>query len=378
MSIRRICIVGLADYPLLSRSTDGHVNGESLQHVLLARAWRDLGLDVSVVVFDQGQGVERVHEGIRAIAAHEQMAGVPGLRFVHPRITGLLAALALADAEIYYQSPSGSATGVTAWFCRRHGRRMVYRVASDANCVPGRQLIRLWRDRKLYEYGLRRADLVATQTLAQSNLLLEHYGVPSVAVNMAVEPPTEAAPDRRDIDVLWVSNLRSVKRPELVLELARQLPQVNFTLAGGVVYQDYYDEIAAAAARLPNVTMLGHVPYDAIGALFARSRVFLNTSSVEGFPNTFLQAWIRGVPVVTFFDPDRLVRQQRLGFAADSLADMRAALARLLLDDGEREALGTRARRFAQAQFSPAFVAQQYLHLLAPGAEPDQCLAPSG
>jgi glycosyltransferase involved in cell wall biosynthesis len=378
MSIRRICIVGLADYPLLSRSTDGHVNGESLQHVLLARAWRDLGLDVSVVVFDQGQGVERVHEGIRAIAAHEQGAGVPGLRFVHPRITGLLAALAVADAEIYYQSPSGSATGVTAWFCRRHGRRMVYRVASDANCVPGRQLIRLWRDRKLYEYGLRRADLVATQTLAQSNLLLEHYGVPSVAVNMAVEPPTETAPNRRDIDVLWVSNLRSVKRPELVLELARQLPQVNFTLAGGVVYQDYYDEIAAAAARLPNVTMLGHVPYDAIGALFARSRVFLNTSSVEGFPNTFLQAWIRGVPVVTFFDPDRLVRQQRLGFAADSLADMRAALARLLLDDGEREALGTRARRFAHAEFSPAHVAQHYLDLLEPGAEPDQCLAPSG
>ena len=255
---------------------------------------------------------------------------------------------------------------------------MVYRVASDANCVPGRQLIRLWRDRKLYEYGLRRADLVATQTLAQSNLLLEHYGVPSVTVNMAVEPPTEGASNRRDIDVLWVSNLRSVKRPELVLELARQLPQVNFTLAGGVVYQDYYDEIAAAAARLPNVTMLGHIPYEAIGALFARSRVFLNTSSVEGFPNTFLQAWIRGVPVVTFFDPDRLVRQQRLGLAVDSLADMSAALARLLGDEGEREALGARARRFAQAQFSPAHVARHYLDLLEPGAQPDQCFATSG
>ena len=378
MSIHRICIVGLHDYPLLSRSGDGHVNGESLQHVLLARAWRDLGLDVSVVVFDQGQGAERVHEGIRAIAAHVQGGGFPGLRFIHPRITGLLAALSAADAEVYYQSPSGSATGVTAWFCRRRGRRMVYRVASDANCVPGRQLIRLWRDRKLYEYGLRRADLVATQTLAQSNLLRDHYGVPSVTVNMAVEPPTETASNRCDIDVLWVSNLRSVKRPELVLELARQLPHVNFTLAGGVVYQDYYDEIAAAAARLPNVTMLGHVPYEAIGALFARSRLFLNTSSVEGFPNTFLQAWIRGVPVVTFFDPDRLVRQHRLGIAVDSLPEMRAVLARLLVDDAEREALGARARRFAQAQFSPAQVARQYLDLLEPGAQPDQCFATSG
>jgi glycosyltransferase involved in cell wall biosynthesis len=124
--------------------------------------------------------------------------------------------------------------------------------------------------------------------------------------------------------------------------------------------------------------MLGHIPYEAIGALFARSRVFLNTSSVEGFPNTFLQAWIRGVPVVTFFDPDRLVRQQRLGIAVDSLADMSAALARLLHDDSEREALGARARRFAQAQFSPAHVARQYLDLLEPGAQPDQCFATSG
>ena len=379
MSVRRICIVGLADYPLLSGSADAYVNGESVQHVLLARAWRDLGLEVSVVVFDQGQGAERVHDGIRAIAAHAPRAGIPGLRFLHPRMTGLAAALAAADAEVYYQSPSGSATGVTAWFCRQRRRRMVYRVASDANCVPGRQLIRLWRDRKLYEYGLRRADLVVTQTLRQRQLLLEHYGVGSVTVNMAVEAPAEPV-RARDIDVLWVSNLRSVKRPELVLELARQLPHVKFTLAGGPLpgLQPYYAEVTAAAARLPNVTMLGFVPYQDIGALFDRARLFLNTSNVEGFPNTFLQAWVRGVPVVTFFDPDRLVQQERLGLTVDSLDEMRNALDRLLAEHAEREALGLRARRFTQAQFSPAHVARQYLDLLEPRAEPDQCFATGG
>jgi glycosyltransferase involved in cell wall biosynthesis len=295
-------------------------------------------------------------------------------------MTTLVAALAAADAEVYYQSPSGSATGVTAWFCRQRGRRMVYRVASDANCVPGRQLIRLWRDRKLYEYGLRRADLVATQTRAQSALLLEHYGVASTPVNMAVEPPREVAGTQRDIDVLWVSNLRSVKRPELVLELARRLPHIGFTIAGGPLpgSQPYYNEVAAAAARLPNVTMLGAVPYQEIGSLFARARVLLNTSTVEGFPNTFLQAWVRGVPVVTFFDPDQLIRQQHLGVAAGSLAEMSAALERVLADEAMRQALGARARRFTQAQFSPAHVARRYLELLEADVEPARRFGTTG
>lgn len=380
MSIRKICIVGMDDYPLFSGNAEiGSVNGESVQHLLLARAWRDLGLEVSVIVHDHGQGAVRVHDGIRAIAAHAPRAGVPLLRVVHPRMTGLVAALGFANADMYYQSPSGSATGVTAWFCRQRARRMVYRVASDANCVPGRQLIRFWHDRKLYEYGLRRAHLVATQTLAQTSLLLEHYGIASATVNMAVEPPRKAAGVQRDIEVLWVSNLRSVKRPELALELARRLPHVRFTLVGGVCgSQDYYDQVKAAAARLHNVTMLGAVPYQATGALFDRARLFLNTSSVEGFPNTFLQAWVRGVPVITFFDPDRLVRQQRLGIAVDSLEDMRTALERLLSDEAERRALGARAHRFTQTQFSPTRVAREYLDLLEARAEPKRRFGTTG
>ena len=122
---------------------------------------------------------------------------------------------------------------------------------------------------------------------------------------MMVEPPRPQPQVVRDIDVLWVSNLRALKRPELVLELARQLPHVRFTLAGGPMPggQTYYDDVAAAAARLPNLTMLGPVRYRDSGELFDRAKIFLNTSSIEGFPNTFLQAWIRGVPVVTLFGP---------------------------------------------------------------------------
>ncbi|MES1262792.1 MAG: glycosyltransferase family 4 protein, partial [Peristeroidobacter soli] len=307
MNARRICIVGLDSYGMLSGEQDPkYIGGEAIQHVLLARAWRDLGHDVSMIVHDEGQGPRREVDGITAIAAHTRHGGIPGIRFFHPRATRLLSALISADADTYYQSPAGAYTGITGWFCRATGRRFVFRVASDSDCEKEHGRIQFWRDRKLYNYGLRCANLIAAQTEYQAQMLRENHELDSTVVNMMVEVPPRYSGATKDIDVLWVSNLRPLKRPEIALELARELPQVKFTLAGGPMpgNETYYEDMVAAAARLPNVTMLGAVRYAETGALFDRAKVFLNTSSIEGFPNTFLQAWIRGVPVVTFFDPD--------------------------------------------------------------------------
>ena len=366
---RKICIVGLDAYGLLSGEGDlRYIGGESVQHVLLARAWRDLGYDVSLIVFDDGQGAQREVDGIRCIAAHRRHAGLPGLRFFHPRASKLFAALLAADADIYYQSPAGAFTGITAWFCRMNGRRFIFRVASDSDCDPEHGRIRLWRDRRLYDYGLRRADLIAAQTQVQQQMLLDNHALDSHVVNMLVEPPhRNGAAVAKDIDVLWLGNLRALKRPEMVLELARQLPDVHFVLAGGPMPHPggstYFEDVKAAAARLPNVAMPGAVRYTDTGAWFDRARIFLNTSSIEGFPNTFLQAWIRAVPVVSFFDPDGLIGRRQLGSVPASIDDMRESIRGLLDVAVYRENIGRRARDFVSREFTSA-AAGRYIELL--------------
>lgn len=368
MKTKKICIVGLDDYPMLTGdSSYGYTGGESVQHVLLARAWRDLGMDVSIIVYDFGQPHVTTVDGIRAVAAFQRTAGIRGLRFFHPRVTGVWAAMREIDADVYYQSPASPWAGVAAAFAKSFDRRFILRIASDSDCRRGEQPLRFRRDRWLYDYGVRNATLVAAQTEQQRELLRRNYDVASEILNIAVEVPHRAAaPRAKDVDVLWVGNFRTVKRPDLFIELARRLPQYRFALVGGSVPngQAYFDRMAEQARELPNLVMTGGIPYADVGEWFDRARLHVNTSDYEGFPNTFLQAWVRSVPVVSFFDPDGVIERRALGRRCVDLQEMCAATQALLANDGEREAVGERAREFVSNQYSAREIARRYLDLL--------------
>jgi len=364
--VNHICFFGIDNYRMLApAASERPVNGEAVQQVLLARAFRDLGYRVSMVVRESGNHPDHVVEGIRVLRAFNWHDGLPGIRFLHPRASGVIKALRKIDADIYYQSPAGVFTGITAAFCKWKNRKFVFRIASDANCVPGEQLIEFWRDRKLFEYGLRRADLIAVQSYHQMGLLKANYGLESKLVNMVMELPMEPIGGKRDIDVLWVNNLRAVKRAECVLSVAAQLTQYDFVMIGGALpgSEDYFESIAQKASQMPNVKFLGQVPYDAVNRYIARSKILLNTSVVEGFPNSFLQAWARKVPVVSFFDPDQIITREGLGIRPRTEKEMCAALYAVLEDSGKREEMGNAARRYALAHFTPDSAARRYIEL---------------
>jgi glycosyltransferase involved in cell wall biosynthesis len=368
-----ICFVGLSNLAVLAPQIDSSgAAGEPVQHTLLATALARRGHRVSMVVADHGQLDGAIWDGVQTFKAFARGAGLPVLRFVHPRWTGLNAALSRADADVYYTSCAGGVVGQLAMFCARHGKRLVFRAASDADCMPD-ALISLgrwhWRDKWLYEHGLRRAAAVLVQTSRQQDLMLRNYGVDSSVAGLAIQPGrSERAFGDRDIDALWVSNLRPVKRPDVLLEVADSLPQLAFHMVGGTVpgVVPFFETIKTQATSRSNVTFHGAVPFSDTAAFYSRARVLVNTSDVEGFPNTYLQAWASGTPVVAFFDPDRVIAREGLGVTARNVDQMREAVQLLTSDEGAWRAVRARCLAYIERHYSDDVVLQPYLRAFAP------------
>jgi glycosyltransferase involved in cell wall biosynthesis len=361
----RICLVNLGALPALSEEhKHGRIGGEEVQHAQLAAALARLGHEVRLVVSDLGQPDGAVYGGVHTLRAFKESAGLPILRFIYPRWVKLWSAFARADADVYYCSCAGMHVGMLAMFCRVHKRRLIFRTAIDSDCEPDKLLIQYRRDRWLYTYGLRRADVVLVQTATQQRALLKNYGLKGVIADMLVARPRRAGPDvLKDIDVLWISNIRHIKRPDRLLELAKAMPAYRFHMAGGPSpgEEDLFRQIEAAARTIPNLTFHGGVPYLDVDALFDRSTVFANTSDLEGFPNTFLQAWVRGIPVVTLFDPDGEVRRSGLGSSHSTVAEMTAGLGKMLVDHKAYRAASSAALAFMDSRFGESTVLKPYL-----------------
>ena len=52
-----------------------------------------------------------------------------------------------------------------------------------------------------------------------------------------------------------------------------------------------------------------------VNQLFEKSHILVHTGFVEGFPNTFIQAWMRKMVVLSLqIDPDNVLTSKKIGF----------------------------------------------------------------
>ncbi len=127
-----------------------------------------------MVCADYGQLDGDVVHGVRLLNMCAPDAGLPLVRFLHPRLSSLWRAMRRADADIYYQRASGAATAFVATFARLYGRKSVFAAAHDLDFDAELPLVRFARDKMLFRYGIRRVDAIVVQSAATATCLSRH------------------------------------------------------------------------------------------------------------------------------------------------------------------------------------------------------------
>lgn len=372
-----ICFVAPRVYLIASGDAQQRfAGGAEVQQTHIARGLVGAGHEVTVLAGDYGQPEETEIDGIRFIKIQQAGRSIPVLRYFHPRLTSLWSGMKRADTEIYYQRCSQAATFVTGLYSRTFRKKFIFAAASDLDLDKSRthDLFKWkggWRDLQLFFTGLKMADVIVAQHQEQLVDCRKWHDREAEWVPSCYAPQSEIKL-HNDRVVLWVSMIRTPKRPEIFFDLAEKFPNTRFRMIGGRSSRPndtesfrLYDELEERAKGLPNLEFLGFLPYREVDRHFDETCLFINTSDYEGFPNTFLQAWARGIPTVSFVDCGAHDKQGRIGYLVQDKEEMRHIVAHLLSNQDSWEDAGARCRAHFQASHSVEAVVARYQALFA-------------
>lgn len=332
------------------------IGGAERQQWLLARALTDACWSVTV--------------GVRRFLEAGERRTVHGVQFV-----GLGRGQILKE---WYRFLLSERPNWLYWRCADHLLGPMFRIARlaavrtifsagfDTDVRPRDALARRRHWWPLYAWGLSQAERVFIQHRGQLSQLpskwrSKAYLVPSIAGEIGTVTPHS----KRNRYVAWVAVLRQHKRPELLVEIASKSPDIRFVVCGGPSTFGsaigYSERIMEALKGLPNVEFLGQVAPVMAQHVIAEAALFLSTSNGEGFPNTFLQAWASGTPVVSVeIDPGSVIERAGLGAVPTTVEDARREIYAIMDSPTRRDAIALRAQEHIARHHSEAVVVQTF------------------
>jgi glycosyltransferase involved in cell wall biosynthesis len=278
------------------------------------------------------------------------------------------------NADIYYNRHHNSILGLFALKCMVSKSKFIWSTMHDEQCsveylnnkLLKRYSRRSWIirilggvkryfEKKLYIFGGKNADHIFVQNITQKEIIKSDFNRDSIIIYNSHPLPKENKKGSKS-HVIFVSTMKEFKRPSLYADIVRKLNtlKINFIVIG----ENFSDE--SKAKKLKKVYGENHINYlgkksiDEVNSYIASSSVLVNTSDSEGFPNTFIQAWLRGIPVVSLkIDPDDIIMKNNLGFVCGDNLNIASKKIRLLTQDEDLwNEYSHRCYRYAASNFN--------------------------
>lgn len=361
---KRVCFISRYVYGYFSPE-HGLTGGGAERQINLLTNELKKEFDVHVIVGDYGQPKTEVREGV---TLHRSYPSQTRQNFLQPvkHMAVLTGAMRGADADVYIHRGGPRNMGFIYLVTRMLNSRFVYNIANDANIHERpRELPKPIYS--LFKHSLKNTEGVIAQTEYQRNELKNIYDVDSRVIGNGYPGVDSIVPHKKRSYFLWVGTLdEEQKRPHIFLDLAEEIPEQGFRVVGPVdTDKPYHRQIKRRGKELTNVSVIGEVSPSEIHKHYRNAAAVVNTSSFEGFPNTFLEAWRQATPVVSLdIDTGRYLPTS-IGYAEGDLDELRRQVTKLGENIDYRRELGEKMLDTFESRYSLKNIAREYSSYLS-------------
>lgn len=170
-------------------------------------------------------------------------------------------------------------------------------------------------------------------------------------------------------NIVWIAKFESSKQPEIFIELAERLKNTNYTFTMFVSKCDnseFYKNLIKNVRNNSNIRIYEGKDNDFINDyLCNHASVLVNTSVSEGISNTFIQAWLRGVPVISLnSNPDEWFDSYNIGGCCNGDVSKIELWIRELLNPSLYSLYSEESIKFAESNFSTQKVTPQLIEFM--------------
>jgi len=359
----KICFISRQAYPYISKKNYNSAGGSELQETLLAKELLKRGNNSSFIVGDYRQDNYTKIDGLEIYKGFFSFNKGILSKLLEPIYFWRL--LSRINAYVYYRRTPHNLTLIMGLFCKLKRKKFIFAAGSDTHFQKeGLDKMGLI-SRFIYKSSSRLASVIIVQNSFQKEKAKELFGIDAIIIKNLMELPEGISIKCNNPIVLFIGSIIEYKQPEIFIELARAVKATKFYIIGPCNDKEYSFFLKEKTQGISNLKFCDYLPREKILELYKKDVILVNTSRFEGFPNTFLEAWSYGNPVISLnVDPDEVICKSKLGFHSKNFDSMVKDLIKLINDKNLRNGLGLNGRKYVEQNHSIEKIVRQFETLI--------------
>jgi len=352
---------------LITNSRIPSLTANSIQAMKVAQALMQLGHDIKMFAPKESDAVNReallTHYGLRLTPDLDLLPSISGLKRLDFIVHAQRAAKKFGAELIYTWLPQSAALG--AWM----GYPVVLEMHADNSGKLG-----VWWMRQFWKQKTPKVMTVTTSALRKALERSTNFQFPNEAILLApngvelekyagLPSPVEARRQlnlKEGLTVGFTGHIYPGRGADLLFELAKQMPNVNFLWVGGTPELVDFWRGKLSEAGMTNVTMTGFVKHESIPLYQAAADVLLMpySRSIEASSGQDIAEVINPMKMFEYMAAGRgivcadlsVIREvlnegNAVFCEPDDIGKWKVEIEKLLADEPRRLALGAQARK---------------------------------